>query len=382
VKVLVPELDEDGIRKAAADFARRTLNERLVERDRDGEFSRTAWRACAAFGVQGLPVPPEYGGSGASLRTVMATMEGLGQGCEDNGLLFSVNAQMWSVELPLVRFGTDEQRRRYLPGLCSGALIGAHGMTEPEAGSDAFSLKTRAERRGEAYVLNGHKAFITNAPVADLALVFATLEPELGIGGITVFVVERGTPGFEVGRAQDKMGMRTSPMGDLSFQDCAIPVAQRLGPEGAGAAIFNSSMEWERAAILSVCTGAMERELARCVEYATLRRQFNQPIGKFPAVAHRLADMKVRLEASRALLRQVATQKDAGRPAPLEAAIAKLFISEAWVQSSLDSQQIYGAYGYLSENGIERQIRDALASRIYSGTSDIQRAIIARGLGL
>jgi alkylation response protein AidB-like acyl-CoA dehydrogenase len=171
-------------------------------------------------------------------------------------------------------------------------------------------------------------------------------------------------------------------MGELLFDTCGIPAAQRLGPVGAGPAIFNSSMEWERAAILSVAVGAMQRELDRCVDYAGQRTQFKQPIGKFPAVANRLADMKVRLEASRALLRQVAAVKDAGRSAAVEAAIAKLFISEAWVQSALDAQLVYGAFGYLRENGIEREIRDALASRIYSGTSDIQRVIIARSLGL
>lgn len=372
-------LDPAVVRDAAADFARRRLDNQAT---RQRGFSRAAWKACAEFGVQGLAVPPEYGGSGAGLRVTMATMEGLGLGCPDNGLLFSLNAQMWSVQTPLVRFGTQEQKARYLPGMCSGSLIGAHGMTEPGSGSDAFSLETLAERRGDHYFLNGRKTFITNAPVADVAVVFATTDRSLGSSGVTAFLVDRGSPGFEIGRVEEKMGLQTSPMGDLVFTDCAIPASRRLGPEGAGAAIFNSSMEWERAAILAVCTGSMERELGRCIEYAKERKQFGQPIGKFPAVANRVADMKVRLEASRGLLARVADLKDAGRSAHLEAAIAKLYISEAWVQSSLDAQQMYGAFGYMVDNGIEAQVRDSLASRIYSGTSDIQRHVIARWLGL
>jgi alkylation response protein AidB-like acyl-CoA dehydrogenase len=378
----IVDLDDAAVREAAATFARGRLNPEETAGQRTNGFSRAAWQACAEFGVQGLAVPPEYGGSGAGLRTTMATMEGLGLGCLDNGLLFSLNAQMWSVQTPIARFGSQEQKARYLPGLCAGKLIGAHGMTEPGSGSDAFSLETRAERSGDAYVLSGRKTFITLAPVADLAVVFATVDPALGASGVTAFVVERGTPGFEIGRTEEKMGLNTSPMGDLVFNDCELPARQRLGPEGAGAAIFNSSMEWERAAILSVCVGSMERELLRCIRYAKERRQFKQPIGKFPAVANRVADMKVRLEASRGLLARVAALKDAGRPAYLEAAIAKLYISEAWVQSSLDAQQVYGAFGYMVDNGIERQIRDSLASRIYSGTSDIQRLVIARWLGL
>jgi alkylation response protein AidB-like acyl-CoA dehydrogenase len=374
--------DEEAIRAAAEEFAQRELNDDLQRRDRDGVFSREAWRKCAGFGVQGLPVPPDLGGSGADLRTIMAVMEGLGRGCADNGLLFSLNAQLWSVEMPILRFGTEEQKRRYLPDLCSGVRIAGHAMTEPDSGSDAFSLKTRAEPTADGFVLTGRKSFITNAPIADFFIVFATVDPGLGIGGISAFVVDRDSPGLSVVREEDKMGMRTSPMGELLFDTCGIPAAQRLGPVGAGPAIFNSSMEWERAAILSVAVGAMQRELDRCVDYAGQRTQFKQPIGKFPAVANRLADMKVRLEASRALLRQVAAVKDAGRSAAVEAAIAKLFISEAWVQSALDAQLVYGAFGYLRENGIEREIRDALASRIYSGTSDIQRVIIARSLGL
>ena len=375
------DADEGALRAAAVEFGR-SLNDGLAARDREGQFPAREWLACAEFGIQALAVPSQLGGGGARLSAVMAVMEGLGLGCEDNGLLFSLNAQMWSVQHPLVRFGSDAQRRRYLPGLMAGDLIGAHGMTEPGSGSDAFSLTTRAVKERAGYVLNGRKTFITNAPVAGVAVVFATVDPELGVGGVTAFLVDLDTPGIQVDRTEAKMGMRTSPMGDLVLTDCRLPESARLGGEGGGAAIFNSSMEWERGSILSGCTGAMERELARAVEYGQSRRQFGEPIGRFPAVAERLADMKVRLEASHGLLRHVAELIDGGRPAAMEAAIAKLYVSEAWVASSLDAQTIYGAWGYTVDNGIERQVRDSLASRIYSGTSDIQRLMIARRLGL
>lgn len=374
-------VDETSLRAAALEFGR-SLNTGLAERDREGTFPADSWRACAGFGIQGLSMPAEHGGSGLSLGAVMAAMEGLGAGCEDNGLIFSLNAQMWSVQHPLARFGSADQQKRFLPGLIDGSLIGAHAMTEPGSGSDAFSLTTRAVKDDDGYVLNGRKSFITNAPVADFAVVFATIDPGLGIGGVTAFLVERGAGGFAVDRTEEKMGMRTSPMGDLLLDGCRVPLSSRLGAEGGGAAIFNSSMEWERASILSACTGAMERELARCVEYARSRRQFGQPIGRFPAVADRLAEMKVRLEASRGLLRRVAERIDSHQTAVMEAAVAKLYVSEAWVASSLDAQSVYGAWGYTVENGIERQVRDSLASRVYSGTSDIQRLMIARHLGL
>jgi hypothetical protein len=372
----------EAIKSATAEFARRELTDNVAQRDRDGSFSRGGWQACANFGIPGLPIPPIYGGSGATMQATLASLEGLGTGSADNGLLFALNAQMWSLEVPLLRFGTPTQKQRYLPGLCAGTLIGGHAMTEPDSGSDAFGLRTRAEARADHYVLNGRKIFVTNAPVADVVLVFATLDPQLGLGGITGFLVDRDAPGLHLDRELDNMGLRTTPMGEFVLDECVVPAGQRLGKEGGGAAIFNVAMEWERAGILATSVGGMQRELSRCVEFARVRHQFSQPISKFPSVSARLADMQVRLSASRALLRQVGELIDSGKPAAMEATVTKLFISEAWVQSSLDAQQIYGAYGYMRENGIEREIRDALAARIFSGTSDLQRVIIARWLGL
>lgn len=371
-----------AFRSTVVEFARKELIAGTRDRDRRGEFSRENWRKCAQFGLQGLPFPEEYGGTGADILTTMLAMEGLGYGCRDNGLIFALNAQMWSVQLPILQFGTVEQKNRYLPGLCAGGLVGAHGMTEAESGSDAYSLRTSARRVEGGYVLNGSKMFVTNAPVADLAVIFATANPAKGQWGISAFLVERETPGFQVGEAMDKMGLRTAPLGELVLQDCFIPEANRLGPEGAGVSIFNSSMEWERSCILASHIGAMEHQLEMAVRYARERRQFGQPIGRFQPVGNRLASMKVRLETARLMLYKVAWLKKMDQPAAMEAAIAKLYLSEAFVESSLDAIVVHGAYGYMTESGIERDLRDAIGGTIYSGTSDIQRAIIARLLGL
>jgi alkylation response protein AidB-like acyl-CoA dehydrogenase len=375
-------VEQRELKAAAVAFARRELDKDLVEREAAGEFSPQAWRACAKFGVQGLPVPVALGGGGADILTTVLVLEALGYGCHDNGLLFSLNAQMWSLELPLVRFGTPAQQQAFLPGLIGGDLIGVHAMTEPGSGSDAFAMRTRAERRGDEYVLNGTKLYITNAPVADVVLVFARDPGKPKLAGVSAFLVEKGTPGFTVTRGLDKMGLRTSPMGEIVLDDCRVPAGNRLGGEGAGMAVFNSSMAWERSCILASALGAMQRQLEACTEHARTRQQFGQPIGKFQAVAGKVADMYLRLEAARLLVYQAAWLAQQGKPAMAEAAAAKLFASEAWIATSLDAIQVHGAYGYMTESGIERDLRDAVAGTIYSGTSEIQRVILARMLGL
>jgi alkylation response protein AidB-like acyl-CoA dehydrogenase len=374
--------EQQELKEAAAAFARRELDQGLAEREEAGAFSPEAWRACAKFGVQGLPVPAELGGQGADILTTVLVMEALGYGCHDNGLIFSLNAQMWSLELPLVNFGSPAQQQAYLPGLISGDLIGVHAMTEPDSGSDAYAMRTRFERQGDGYLLNGTKLYITNAPVSDVVLVFAVDPAKPKVAAISAFLVEKGTPGFTVTRGLDKMGLRTSPMGEVVLDDCYVPAGNRVGREGAGMAIFNSAMTWERSCILASALGVMRRQVEACTAYARQRKQFGQPIGKFQAVAGKIADMYLRLEAARLLVYQAAWLGQQGKPALAGAAAAKLFTSEAWVASSLDAIQVHGAYGYMRESGVERDLRDAVASTIYSGTSEIQRVILARMLGL
>lgn len=371
-----------AFREAVVDFAGKTLNERLEEREPAGEFPRELWEACAEFGIQGLPFPTEYGGTDTDLLTTMLAMEGLGYACKDHGLLFSIHAHMWSVAMPILGFGTAEQKSRYLPGLIDGTLVGAHGMSEPDSGSDAFSLRTRAEKHGDRYVLNGTKTFVTNAPVADLFLAFASVDRERGMWGVTAFVIERDTPGLSVGRAIGKMGLKTSPMAEVTFTDCELPAEARVGQEGQGARIFNHSMGWERSCILATDVGAMERQLETSIEYARTRQQFGKPIGSFQLVASKIVDMKLALETSRLLLYRAAWAQAEGHEAGIEAALAKLHISESAVHAALDAIQVHGGYGYTTEFEVERDLRNMIGGRLYSGTSEIQRLIIARHLGL
>jgi alkylation response protein AidB-like acyl-CoA dehydrogenase len=370
------------LRDAVIRFARRELADDVVQRDERAEFSRELWRRCAGFGLQGLPVPEEYGGSGQDALTTVVALEALGYACKDNGLIFSLNAQMWSFELPILRFGRDDQKRRLLPALCDGSIIGVHAMTEPTSGSDAFSLRTSAEKKGDRYILNGTKTFITNAPIADVFLVFARTNPAMGFAGISAFLVNRDTPGLSVSRELHKMGLRTSPMGELAFQDCEVAEENRLGAPGAGMAIFNHSMDWERGCILASAVGTMQRQLERCIVYAKERVQFGQPIGKFQAVSHRIVDMKIRLETARLLLYRYGWLKSQGKQSPMDSAMVKLHLSDSFADSALDAIQVFGGYGYMAEYELEREARDALGGRLYSGTSDIQRNIVAGGLGL
>jgi alkylation response protein AidB-like acyl-CoA dehydrogenase len=384
---LSPEQRE--LYEAVLEFARAELNGDIERLDAEGGFDRAGWNKAAAFGLQGLPIPPEYGGQGRDLLTTTIAMEALGRGCRDNGLVFSINAQMWACQMPILAYGTEEQKRTWLPPLVAGTAIGAHAITEPGAGSDVFSLTARADRLGASgdgggYRLNGAKTFSTNAPVADVAVAFAYLDRTADgkSRALTAFLVPRELPGVVFGRALHKMGLRTSPMGEVVFEDCRVPESARLGPEGAGMAIFNSAMEWERACIFAAHLGAMERLLDDCVRYARQRRQFGQPIAKFESVADKIADMKVAVEAGRFLLYRVGWLKQQGKSAVMEAAIAKLFVSETHVRAALDALQLHGGYGYMREYPIEREVRDALSGTLYSGTSEMQRKIIARSLGL
>jgi alkylation response protein AidB-like acyl-CoA dehydrogenase len=374
--------EQERYREELVRFAAAELNDDLIRRDAEEAFNRDAWKKCAAVGIQGLPVPEEFGGGDADALTVMVAMEALGYGCRDNGLLFSLNAHMWSCEMPLVQFGTEEQKRRYLPGLCDGSLIGVQAMTEPGSGSDAFALSTTAAPRGEGFVLDGTKTFITNAPVADVFVVFATTDRSKGLAGICAFLVDAETPGVSTGPPIHKMGLRTSPMSEVVFDGAAVEGSSMLGPPGAGMTLFNSSMEWERSCILASAVGTMQRQLERCTSYARERKQFGKPIGKFQSVANKIVDMKLRVETARLLLYRLGWLKGRGKKAAMDAALVKLYVSESFVQSSLDAIQIHGAYGYTTELEVERELRDAIGGRIYSGTSEIQRTIVAGHLGL
>jgi len=370
--------EQQALQNAAIEFGRKELNSEMVARDAQQAFSREAWQKCAMFGVQGMPIPKEYGGGGADPISTIAMMEGLGYGGSDHGLLFAINAHMWTNSIPLLKYGTSEQKEKYLPGLCDGRLIGANGASEANAGSDIFSMQTRVTKDGTHYVLNGRKVFVTNAPVADLFVVYGTLDPQLGASGICGFILERGTPGLTVGEKKNKMGLRTALMAELMLENCRV--SGLLGREGRGVEVFNCSMAWERACILATCLGTMRRQLERCVKHARTRKQFGQAIGKFQSVANRIVDMKLRYETGRLLIYKAGWLMQKNAAADMDAAMEKLYVSESFVKSCLDAIQIHGGSGFMTELELEREMRDSVGSTLYSGTSEIQRNIIARGL--
>ncbi len=374
--------EQRAFRQAVIEFGQKELGRDMVERDANHTFSREDWQKCADFGIQGLPFPEDYGGQGADFLTTMLGLEALGYGCIDNGLLFSLNAHIWSGALPILRFGTEEQKNRWLPGLIDGSLISVQGMTEPGSGSDAYALSTTATEDGDHYVLNGSKTFITNAPVADVFVVFTTVDKSKGWLGLTAFVVEKDTPGLSIGSNFHKMGIRTSPMSELIFEDCRVPADNMLAKRGSGMMIFNHSIEHERGAILAHTIGTMERQLEDAVAYTKQRKQFGESISKFQAVSHKLVDMKTRIEAARLLLYRLGWNWDQGTGTLLDASMVKLVLSEAWVQTSIDAMWVHGGYGYMVETELERNVRDAFSSRIYSGTNDIQRNVMAHQMKL
>jgi alkylation response protein AidB-like acyl-CoA dehydrogenase len=371
------------LRDSIVKFARAALNENLIERDRNEMFSRELWRECARMGITGLPVPAEYGGTALDPLSCAIALEALGYGCRDGGFVFALSAHILACAVPIWRHGNETQKRRYLPGLCDGTLIGAHAITEPESGSDTFSMRTRAERTADGWRLNGTKTFVSNGPIADVLVVFAITDPAKGFhGGLTAFVLERGMTGLSSGQKFDKMGLRTSPIGELLFDDLRVGDDAVLGTVGGGAAIFATAMDWERVLLVAGHVGIMERLLETAVAYARTRRQFGQAIGKYQAVAHKIADMKVRLEAARLLTYRAAWRLEHLRNASLDASITKLFASEALVASAMDAVQLHGGYGFMVEYEVERALRDAIGATIYSGTSEMQRNIISRWLGL
>jgi len=364
-------------------FAQRELNEGARDRDREQAFSSELWRKCAEIGIPGLPVPEEYGGSGFDALSCAVALEALGYGCHDGGLAFSLCAHLLACVVPVWKHGSAEQKRCFLPALCDGSQIGMHAITEPGSGSDTFSMRTRARKEGDRWRISGAKTFVSNGPTGDLAIVFAVTDPGKGFhGGVTAFLVPTGLPGFSCGRKLEKMGLRSSPVGEIFLEEVEVPDDAVLGAVGGGSAVFATAMDWERILLVATHVGATERLLETSIAYARTRSQFGQPIGKFQAVAHKIADMKTQLEAARLLLYRSAWRLEHARNASLDASITKLFVSEILVKAALDTVQIHGGYGFMAEYDVERALRDAVGATIYSGTSEMQRNIIARWLGL
>lgn len=373
--------DQRRLREALAPLLDK-LNAGHLERDAEAAFPRAQWDLLRTTGILGLPFEERWGGLGQDLLTTMYVLEGLGEGCRDAGLNFSVCSHLVSTGVPLQRFGSPQLKERYLPGLCSGEMIGAHAISEPDSGSDALAMRTRAERDGDDYVLTGSKAFVSNGPVADVITVYARTSDRPGPLSVTAFLVDRDTPGMSVGRPVAKMGLRTSPLCELYFDECRIPAAQVVGRRGGGFLVLDHVMRWEILCSFVINAGEMRDRVERCLQYARTRTQFGQPIGSYQAVSHKIVDMEIGVESARHWLYAAARKMAAGENVTRDIAIAKLVTSEANVASALAAVQIFGGNGYMAEYGIEKELRNSVAGTIYSGTSEIQRNRLASMLGL
>ena len=347
-----------------------------------GFFTRKEWLRVGELGLLGLSIPAEYGGGGLGALDSARQIEAFGRGAVDTGLVFAASAHLFACAMPVVGFGSEPAKRRFLPGMASGELIAGNAMTEDQAGSDVSRLASTATPVTGGFVLNGAKSFVSNGPVADVYVTYATTDPDAGHLGRTGFVVARGAPGVYAGEAFEKMGLASTPAGRVVFEDCFVPDDQVLGVPGQGGAIFQESMGWERACLFAGYVGLLDRLLERSVRHARTRRQFGSPIGDFQAVSDRIVGMKLRLESARLLLYRACWEMDAGRASASSVALSKLAVSEAAVAGALDAVRLFGALGYQREPGIEAMLRDSVPATIFSGTSDIQRLVIAKELGL
>jgi len=367
---------------ALRDAVGKALGERPEPDGPEGFFTRAEWRALGELGLLGLCIPAEYGGRGLGALETAGLVEAFGRACDRTGLVFAASAHLFACAVPIAQFGSDTLRKRLLPGLCSGELVAGNAMTETDAGSDVSRLATVAERVDRGWLLTGEKSFVSNGPAADVYVTYATTDPDAGHLGVTGFVVERGNPGVSVGEPFGKLGLADCPAGAVAFERCFVPDDDVLGGAGAGGAIFQHSMGWERACLFAAYLGLMDRMIERCVAHLRSRRQFGRRLADFQAVAHRVVEMKLRVESARLLLYRACWSMDQGADSVLHVALSKLAVSEGALACALDAVRVFGGRGYQSEYGVETYLRDTVPSTIFSGTSDIQRLLIAKELGL
>lgn len=359
------------------DFANNELLPQAIEIDRERRFPVDSFRKMAELGLLGLPIPEEYEGAGVDTQTAILVIEELAKVCGSTALGVAAHTSLCT--WPIYAFGTEEQRAKYVPDLASGRKLGAFGLTEANAGSDSGGTQTHAVKDGDHWVLNGSKIFITNANYAETFIATAVTDKTKGTrGGISSFIVERDTPGFEIHKGDEKLGMRGSDWGELTFVDCRIPESQVLGEVGAGFSNFMKTLDGGRVGIAALSLGLAEGAYERSLRYANEREAFGKPIAKKQAVAFKLADMAVEIEAARGLIRTAAQLKDAGKPYTRQAAMAKLFASEMAMRVTYQAIQVHGGYGFTNEYHVERMWRDAKLCTIGEGTSEIQRIVISR----
>jgi alkylation response protein AidB-like acyl-CoA dehydrogenase len=366
------------------DFCQSELGADIDAREPTGGFSRRDWTCLGERGLLGLCLPREHGGQGLGALETAHAVEALGYGCRDMGLVFSAAAHTFGCSVAVLAGGAPELRARLLPELAAGRRIGATAASEAQAGSDLAAMRTSARPvpGARAYVLDGEKRYVTNGPIADVFVVYASTDPSVGSLGLTAFAIEVGSPGLVIGEQTGKMGLRTSPMCEVTLSGCRVPEECRIGQEGDGLSLFLRSMRWERTCLIAGYLGMLERQIELCVEYANRREQFGNPIARYQSIAHRIVEMKVRLEAARFLVYRAAWLNDEGDDAMAEAAIAKLATAEAAVASSLDAVRVFGAAGIVSGGEMDRMLRDAVPATMLAGTPELQKNLIAVSLGL
>ncbi|MGH7355284.1 MAG: acyl-CoA dehydrogenase family protein [Candidatus Rokuibacteriota bacterium] len=368
--------EQQMIRAMAAEFAQAEVRPIAAEIDRDARFPHETLKRMGALGLMGIAVPERWGGAGADTVSYAVALEAIASVCASHAVVMSVNNSLFCD--PLLKYGTDAQRERYLRPVASGLAHGCFALTEPQAGSDATNQHTLAVRDGDDFVLTGRKLFITSGREAQFALVFAQTDRTAAHRGISAFVVEKGARGFAVSKIEDKLGIRASDTAELVFDECRVPVGQRLGEEGQGFRIAMGTLDGGRIGIAAQAVGIAAGAFARSVAYARERKSFGVPIGEHQMVQWMLADMATTIEGARLLTLRAAALKDAGAPFASAAAMAKLFASETAMRVTTDAVQVHGGYGYIREAEIERYFRDAKITQIYEGTSQIQQLVIAR----
>jgi len=371
------ELSEEQLllQKSVREFAEAEVRPLAKENDETGKYPRGLFQKAAELGLTGVAIPEAEGGAGMDHISYAIVVEEISRVCASTGVILSVQNSLYCD--PIHRFGTDEQKKKFLLPFARGEKIGCYALTEPQAGSNAAALATKAVRKGDKYVINGTKAWITNGGVADAAIVYVNTQPEKGEKGITALVVEKGTPGFAVGKEEKKLGIHATACTELSFSDCEVPAGNRIGEEGEGYKVALSTLDGGRIGIAAQATGIAQGAFEAALSYAQQRQAFGHPIADFQAIQFMLADMATEIDAARLLLRRAAWKQDSGARFSMEAAIAKLFASEMSTRVAHKAIQIHGGYGYSSEYPVERAYRDARITEIYEGTSEIQRLVIA-----
>lgn len=363
--------EQKQLRREIISFAKEKLNdEKYLE-----VYSPEMFQAVADFGLLGITVGEEYGGLAESYLTAAVAFEALGYACENNGFVFTVNNHIWVCQNLIYLYGSEELKKKYMEDMVTGKKIGAIAITEADSGSDALSMRTTAKEEGDHYILNGRKMFISNGPIADVFVVYAVTESE-PYKKYTAFVVDKTCEGLKVGKDIEKMGLGACPTSELVFDNCKVPKENILGAYNNASIIMTQALEWERLYEFVPHIGAMQRVMERCIEQVKMRKQFGKSIGENQAVSHKIADMKSSIEMAKLMMYKIAWMKDMKKSAFLETSIFKLFVSEAYIRTCREAVQIFGAYGYCTEYKLERELRDALACSIYSGTNEMQRNTI------